>query len=159
MNINIGELCFIKDDFFELVNDPYLKKNYLSSQRPHYFAVRDIETSLIWMIPISSKVEKFKEIINSKRLNHKRTDGIKIVKIFGEEQVMLFQDMFPICDKYINNIYIKGGQVVRIADPNKIREIEKQAKKVIKLFRLGIKFTPTQPDVVRIENIMLSEID
>lgn len=47
---------------------------------------------------------------------------------------------------------------MRIADPKLIQELEKTARKVIILIRRGVRFTPTQPDVIRIEQIMLEEL-
>lgn len=71
---------------------------------------------------------------------------------------MLFQDMFPIVEKYIESQYVKGGQPVRIADSKVIQEMEKNARKIINLLRRGIRFTPTQPDVLRIEKMMVEEL-
>lgn len=42
-------------------------------------------------------------------------------------------------------------KIVKIADPKIIKELEKNARKIIKLLHRGIHFTPTQPDVTRIE--------
>lgn len=153
-----GHLYFIKDDFFKRVNEKYLKYNYETTKRPHYFTYRDPNTSLLWVVPCSSKVEKFERIIEDKKAHGKPTDIIKIVKIFDRKHALLFQDMFPILDKYISEPYIKGGQNVAIADPKVIDMLEKNAKKVIGLLKKGIKFTPTQPDVQNIEKLMLIEV-
>lgn len=59
--------------------------------------------------------------------------------------------------KYIDGQYIKSGQPVKIADPKIIQEMKK-AKKIINLLRRGIRFTPTQPNSIRIEKIMLEEL-
>lgn len=59
---------------------------------------------------------------------------------------------------YIDGQYIKGGQPVRIADPKIILEMEKNARKIINLLHRGVRFTPTQPDVMKIEKIMLEEL-
>lgn len=66
--------------------------------------------------------------------------------------------MFPIIAAYIDGQYIKGGQPVRIADPKIIQKMEKNAKKVINLLHRGVRFTPTQPDVIKIEKMMLAEL-
>ena len=158
MEILVGSLCFVTDELFLRVNDPYLKINYETTKRPHYFAVRDEKSELYWLVPCSSKIEKFELLIQKKKEAHKPTDTIKIVKIFGKKTVLLFQDMFPVTESYIDGPYIKGGQYVRIADPKLVLELEKTAKKVIKLLHKGVKFTPTQPDINRIENFMLGEL-
>ena len=72
--------------------------------------------------------------------------------------VLLFQDMFPVIARYIDGQYIKGGQPVRIADPKLIQELEKNARKIINLLHRGVRFTPTQPDIIKIEKSMLEEL-
>lgn len=158
MEILAGSLYFVSDDFFAKIQDPYLKINYEDTKRPHYFALKDSKTELYWLIPCSSKTEKFERLIMKKQEQNKPTDTIQIVKIFGCKTVLLFQDMFPVTAKYIDGQYIKGGQPVRIADPKLIQALEKNAKKIINLLHRGVRFTPTQPDVIRIEKIMLEEL-
>ena len=46
MEIIAGSLYFISNEFFAKVNDPYLKINYESTKRPHYFAFLDNATGL-----------------------------------------------------------------------------------------------------------------
>lgn len=158
MEIMTGSLYFVSDDFFAKIQDPYLKINYKDTKRPHYFAFKDSKTGLYWLVPCSSKIEKFERLIQKKQEQHKPTDTIKIVKIFDQKTVLLFQDMFPITAAYIDGQYIKGGQPVRIADPKIIQEMEKNAGKIINLLHRGVRFTPTQPDVMKIEKIMLEEL-
>lgn len=158
MKITAGNVYFVRDSFFQKVMDPYLKINYDTTKRPHYFAFQDEETSLYWLVPCSSKTEKFERILEQKKERHKPTDTIKIVTIQNRKTALLFQDMFPTTAGYIDGPYIRGGQPVYIADLKVVRELEKTAKKVIKLIRRGIKFTPTQPDVNRIEKLMLEEL-
>lgn len=158
MKIDAGNLYFVSNKFFTKVNDPYLKINYENTKRPHYFAFLDKETGLYWLVPCSSKVEKFEHLIRKKKEQHKPTDTIRIVKIFDRKTVLLFQDMFPATAQYIDGQYIKGGQAVRIADPKLIQELEKTARKIIGLLHRGVRFTPTQPDAVRIERSMIEEL-
>lgn len=158
MEILTGYLYFVSDDFFEKIQDPYLKVNYEDTKRPHYFAFVDNITGLYWLVPCSSKIEKFERLILKKQEQHKPTNTIKIVKIFDRKTALLFQDMFPVTAKYINGQYIKGGQRVRIADPKLIQELEKNAKKIINLLHKGVRFTPTQPNITKIEEIMLKEL-
>ena len=157
MEILAGGLYFVADAFFARVNDPYLKINYDSTKRPHYFAFRDDKTQLYWLVPCSSKVDKFERLIEKKKERHKPTDAIRIVRIFDRRTALLFQDMFPVLEGYIDGAYIKGGQPVRIADPKVIQELEKTARKTIAMLHRGVRFTPTQPDAIRIEKMMLEE--
>lgn len=67
--------------------------------------------------------------------------------------------MFPVLEKYIESPYKKQNAFMEIKDPKKISAIEKNAKKIIKLIRHGIKFTPTQPDIIKVEGLMLYELE
>ncbi len=158
MEIVAGNLYFVSNDFFAKIQDPYLKINYANTKRPHYFAFKDSKTNLYWLVPCSSKVEKFERLIHKKQEEHKPTDTIKIVNVFDRRTVLLFQDMFPVTAKYINGQYIKGNQPVRIADPKVVQDLEKNAYKIRNLLHRGVRFTPTQPDIIRIEEIMLTEL-
>ena len=157
MDIIKGGLYFVDDSFFEKINDPFLKINYNSTDRPHYYAYQDPLTSLYWLVPCSSQIEKFENIIRKKKIRHTPADGIKIIKIQGRKTVLLFQDMFPATKQYIREPYMRNGRIIQIIDPKIIQEFDKHAKKVISLFRHGVRFTPTQPDVLRIEKLMLAE--
>jgi len=48
----------LKDQFFVDFPDPYLKGNK-GEHRPHYFALRDKKTQLIWMIPMVISAKMF----------------------------------------------------------------------------------------------------
>ena len=155
--VKAGCLYFVDDAFFEKVNDPNLKINYDKTSRPHYMAFYDTATSLYWLVPCSSKVDKYERIIDQKQKSRKPTDSIKVVKIQNKKAVLLFQDMFPTCDRYIREQYIRGGQAVYIANPNVVKELEKTARKIIILLKRGVRFTPTQPNILLIEKLMQQE--
>lgn len=159
MNFVSGRLYFIKDEFFETVGEEYLKMNKSDTQRPHYYAFKDFSTSLLWVIPCSSQIDKYKAIIDKKKKDGKKHNHIQIIKVNGIDQAFLFQDMFPIIEKYIKNPYIKQKAFMEIKDPKKLSAIENNANDIIKLMRHGVKFTPTQPDVIRIEKLMLEELE
>lgn len=140
----------IKDEFFEYVNEPYLKGNK-KNNRPHYYCFKDHDSDLLWMIPLSSRIEKYKKIVKKVEKNNKRCDIIHIVKLDNnKESVFLIQDIFPITEKYIEREYTIANNHFRITSEKVALDMEKKAKKVIKLLKNGIKFTPTQPDISKI---------
>ncbi len=159
MEIITGNFYFVSDKFFKKVDDTNLKMNYDTTQRPHYFALRDKKTDLLWLVPCSTKVEKFERIIEKRKQYNRPNDTIKIVTIQNKKTVLLLQDMFPITENYITNQYIRGGQPVRIANVDIVADIERSARRVAILLRQGVKFTPTQPNVLRIEQLMLEELN
>lgn len=132
-------------------------QNKSTTKRPHYYAVRDRKTGLYWMIPCSSKVEKYQRIIDRRNKGGHATATIKIKSIAGRKSALLLQDMFPVSEKYVEPYY-RGGHPVRIGDPDIIKELERASNQVIGMIRAGIKFTKYQPDTMRIERLLLEEI-
>lgn len=95
----------------------YLKGNK-EANRPHYYCFKEEKVGLYWMIPLSSKVEKYKRIMNQK----------------------------------IERKYTIANNHLRVTSEHSAIEIEKKAKKVMNMLKKGIKFTPTQPDILKIMN-------
>ena len=81
----------------------------------------------------------------------KPCDIIHIVKLDdSRESAFLIQDMFPITEKYIEREYTIAGNHLMVTSEHVARTIEQKAKKVLKMLKRGVKFTPTQPDVLSI---------
>ena len=140
----------IKDKFFTDTPDPYLKGNK-AGNRPHYYCFEDSDTGKFWMIPLSSRIDKYKKIVENKEKAGKPCDIIHIVKLDdSRESAFLIQDMFPITEKYIEREYTIAGNHLMVTSEHVARTIEKKAKKVLKMLKRGVKFTPTQPDVLTI---------
>ena len=76
MNFVSGRLYFIKDEFFENVGEEYLKMNKDDTQRPHYYAFKDSSTGLLWVIPCSRQINKYKTIIENKKKAGKKHNHI-----------------------------------------------------------------------------------
>ena len=66
----------------------------------------------------------------------------------SRESVFLIQDMFPITEEYIDREYTIAGNHLLLTSEHTARTIEQKAKKVMAMLKRGVKFTPTQPDVV-----------
>lgn len=58
------------------------------------------------MIPLSSRIDKYKKIVDNKKKAGKPCDIIHIVKLDDDrESAFLIQDMFPITEEYIEREY------------------------------------------------------
>ena len=138
------------------MNDPYLKGNK-EANRPHYYCFKEETIGLFWMIPLSSKIDKYIKIINKKIANGKPCDILHIMKLDNnKESVFLIQDMFPITENYIERTYTIANNHLTVTSEHSALEIEKKAKKVMNMLKKGIKFTPTQPDVNKIINKLMN---
>ena len=140
----------IKDKFFKDMQDPYLKGNK-AENRPHYYCFEDTNTGIYWMIPLSSRIDKYRRIMEKKEKARKPCDILHIAKLDNaRESVFLIQDMFPITEEYIEREYTIDGSHLMLTSEHVIKKIEQKAKKVMGMLKRGIKFTPTQPDVIAI---------
>ena len=140
----------IKDKFFEDMPDPYLKYNK-AENRPHYYCFEDETTGIFWMIPLSSRIDKYRRIMDKKEKTGKPCDTIHIVKLDDDrESAFLMQDMFPVTEDYIEREYTIAGNHLMLTSEHTAKEIDRKAKKVISMLKRGVKFTPTQPDALAI---------
>ena len=83
MRIKTGYLYHIKDEYFNKINDKNLMQNHeRGKKRPTYFTIKD--GKILWFIPVSSKVDKYKKIVNNKIKKYGFCNTILIEKIFGK---------------------------------------------------------------------------
>lgn len=148
----------IKDSFFVEMDDPYLKGNK-SANRPHYYCFQET-TDVYWMIPLSSRIEKYKAIMSKQEAKGYKCNTLHIVRLDdGRESVFLIQDIFPVTVEYIERAYTIAGNPLFLTSEKTAGVIDKKARKVIKLIKHGVKFTPTQPDVLLIlEKLKLKKL-
>ena len=73
--------------------------------RPTFYCLRDNKTSLLWMVPLSSRVEKFKAIHDKQVTKYGKCLTIVLGEFDGKEAAFLLQNMFPIRDTILT-IYI-----------------------------------------------------
>jgi len=110
------------------------------------------------MIPLSSRIDKYKKIVEEK--SGKPCDIIHIVKLDDNRQsVFLIQDMFPITERYIEREYTIAGNHLRLTSEHMAKEIEQKARKVMGMLKRGIKFTPTQPNVMTILDKLKNRVE
>ncbi len=82
MKVKTGYLYHIKDDFFDKVNNKGLMINHENGHsRPSYLAISHNE--ILWFIPLSTKIEKYKSIIAKKEKKYGSCKTILIRKIAG----------------------------------------------------------------------------
>ena len=146
MKIDVGKFYFIKDEFFEIVNDKELMKNKENSiKRPCYYCFKSKENEkIIWFIPVSTKIEKYKKIYDKKIQKQKElgknssVDTIVFGYVANTYSTFLIQNMFSVTEKYIECKYVKNK--VEITVSNRLQEeIIFKANKVLNLYKNGMK--------------------
>lgn len=155
MKIQTGFLYHIKDEFFDIVDDENLMTNHeRGKKRPTYFTIKDKE--FLWFIPLSSKVEKYKNIIDRKIKKYGYCNTIMIEKIFNKDTVILLQNAFPTLEKYIDHIHTIDNKPAKV--PEKLEKIIlENFEKLLILKSKGIDLFFT--DIDKIKNLMLNELE
>jgi hypothetical protein len=106
-DIKPGYVYHIKDTYFDLAQDDKLMRNYEDgAYRPTYFCVEDEKTGLLWVIPMSSKVEKYMGYMEKDIKRYGECLKIVIGEYVNANAAFLLQNMFPILPKYIDHIHI-----------------------------------------------------
>lgn len=77
----------------------------------------------------------------------------------NRQSVFLIQDMFPITERYIEREYTIAGNHLRLTSEHMAKEIEQKARKVMGMLKRGIKFTPTQPNVMTILDKLKNRVE
>ncbi len=146
MQINIGCFYFIKDSFFDIIDDSELMQNKENgNKRPCYYCFKSkTYDDIIWFIPVSTKIEKYQKIYNYKiqkqiKLGKKPSiDTIVFGNVANTYSVFLIQNMFPVTKKYVESQYIKNKVAIRLS--NKLQtEVIYKANKVLNLYNHGMK--------------------
>lgn len=131
MKIETGYLYHIKDEFFDIVNDENLMTNHeRGKRRPTYFTIKDGD--ILQFIPLSSKVDKYKKIIDKKIEKYGFCNTIFIRKVLDEDSAILFQNVFPTLEKYIDHVHTFNGSPAKVGSLLK-KEILNNFENLLKL--------------------------
>lgn len=156
MKFEKGYAYHIKDDFFDKIKDPNLMQNKENgSYRPTYYCMKDKNTNLLWVVPMSTKVEKYQAIYDKQLAKYGKCLTIVIGKYDGKKAAFLLQNMFPITERYLDHIHIKKGNPVPVHTSIQ-KVIEKNMKQLKQLIKRNIKVVFC--DVKKIEKLMLLEM-
>ena len=152
-DIQSGYVYHIKDSYFDIAQDDKLMKNYEGgAYRPTYFCLEDLKTGLLWVIPMSTRIEKFQSIIEKDINRYGECLKIIIGEYNGRENAFLLQNMFPIIKKYIDHIHTVNGNPIPVHSDLQTK-IDRNFREVMRLHKLGIKVV--FPDIDRLEKLML----
>ena len=154
MQVQTGYLYHIKDEFFDKVKDRGLSINHENGHsRPSYLAIKDKD--VLWFIPLSSKVDKYKPIIKKKERKYGYCKTILIKEIAGREEVILIQNAFPTIEKYVKSQHMIEGKYIKISSALK-KEIVNDLEYMFTLKKKGLNLFFT--DIDKIKKIMLEEL-
>lgn len=140
--IETSGLYIIKDQYFvDFPSTKYMDNK--SQNRPHYYAIKD-DFGLYWMIPLSSKVDKFR----TKILDVESKSGagscflFAIAPVYGRERAFIISEMFPVTEEYILRPYTIDGEPYRIQSKEIQKTIKKKALRFLKMVERGLVKSP-----------------
>ena len=146
MQIDVGYFYFIKDSFFDIMDDPELMKNKESgNKRPCYYCIKSKKyDNIIWFIPVSTKIEKYKKVYDrkiQKQIKLGKNPSVDTI-VFGDiantYSAFLIQNMFPVTLDYIESQYIKNKVPIKVSNQLQT-EIIYKSNKVLNLYNHGMK--------------------
>lgn len=142
-----GKFYYIKDEYYQRFSKCSLMGNKEEDERgkhgrPCFYCFRDEE--YCWMIPISSKMEKYKNLYQEKIKRYPDYDGIRFGYVNGENRAFLVQNAFPVTPEYVEGEYrIEKNSVPVTIAPDLASELNGVMRKVIRLYKRGIKIVIT----------------
>lgn len=136
MKLQTGYIYHIKDEFFNIMDDKNLMMNHeRGRKRPTYFTIKDKD--ILWFIPLSSKVDKYKRIIDKKIKRYGFCNTILIRNVISKPCAILLQNAFPTLEKYIDHVHIANFVPTKVSAKLK-EEILHNFKYIMKLKKKGI---------------------
>ena len=149
VKVQTGYLYHIKDEFFDRINNKGLMINHENGHsRPSYLAIKDDD--ILWFIPLSTKIEKYKTIIDKKEKKYGTCKTILIKKI-----AILIQNAFPTLEKYIQSRHTIDGKFIKISSAVE-KEIIDDFEYMLSLKSSGLNLFFT--DIDYIKNLMIEEL-
>lgn len=160
--MTLGSFYFISNIYYDKFKNCGLMENkeYMdggTGGRPCYFSFKEENTDLYWMVPISSQIDKYEAQRQIAIGKFGICDGIVFGHVLGEKRAFLIQNMCPITDRYIDNIYIDKSSENPVTIPNDLKsEINAKVRKAVRLYRRGTKIVLTK--ILDIEKVLLDEL-
>lgn len=155
MKVKTGYLYHIKDEYFNIVNDSSLMQNHeKGKKRPTYFTIKD--KNILWFISISSKVDKYRKIIDRKIEKYGFCNTIIIRKIADTDAAILLKNAFPTLERYIDHVHTVDGVPLSVTTDLQ-NEIKSLFKNMIGLKKRGTNLFFT--DIDKIKEKMLKELN
>lgn len=149
-----GYFYYITDEYYNKFANCALmgnKESDISGKhgRPCYYCFE--YNGLYWMIPISSRVEKYQKLYDQKMERYKGSyDGIRFGFVNGQKRAFLIQNLCPVTEKYIACQYKIEKDTVPVSVNDKLsKELNTIVRKVLRFYyEKGVKIIMTDLDTI-----------
>lgn len=133
MNVGQYGLCIISDQYFK----DFPSVRHMSNKheaRPYYLAVKEVN-GIIWVVPISSKVEKYKAKIHCDEEKYGSSVFHYITKIKGVDRAFLIGNIIPVSEEYIKKPFTMGGMPYVIENREDRKQIQNKVSRYLSLVK------------------------
>lgn len=130
-------LYIVKDEYFtDFPSDHWMWNK--SQRRPHYYALKD-PSGLLWLVPMSSKVENYAAKIA--RVERQRGAGnclyYHIGRVGGRQSAFIISGMFPVTERYIQKPFTINAVPYVVRNSSLNRQLRSKAMRYLKLLEGG----------------------
>lgn len=157
-----AQLYFLTDQYYQDFRDDKLMKNKdridgVLHNRPCFFAFQDSKNQKIfWVVPISSRYEKFKKIEQDKIKRYGHCNTIRFGTVLGRNAAFLIQNICPATENYLTEYIDKNNCPIRI-DNRVAADVVKNAREVLGMAKRGAKVI--FPDIFTIYRTLEKRIE
>ena len=115
---------------------------------------KDDNTGLLWVVPMSRRIDKYQAIIDKDVLRYGKCLKINIGEYANRPNAFLFQNMFPLLPKYIDHVHVINQNPVPVS--KRLQTVlDRSFRNVLRLHKRGAKIV--FPDIDRLERLMLND--
>ena len=155
-----GYVYHIKDEFFEKMDKEIPDNKLMANKengnyRPTYYCTKDENTGLLWVVPMSTKFDKYQAEYDKQVARFGSCLKIVLGEFDQQKSAFLLQNMFPITGEYLDHVHTRSGKAIRVENDIQ-KTIRSNMKRLKELTKRGKKVTFT--DFVQMEKIMLDEL-
>lgn len=147
-----GKFYYITDEYFDKFNGHGVLLNKAEDEfgkhgRPCFYCFK--AEDFCWMIPISSKVEKYEKIFEEKKKRYPNYDGIRFGYVNGNKRAFLTQNICPVTEKYVDSEYMINHNTVSVTISSELgKELNGIARKIIRFYKKGTRIVLTDLDYI-----------
>lgn len=148
-----NSLCKLSDRYFAEFASPNHVFNK-QENRPYFYAVRG-NNGIVWLIPLSSKVEKYRAKIKTEEEKYGECVFCYIARVKKRESAFLIGNVIPVTDEYIKGPFTVNNVPFVIENKNDIKQIKKRLNRYLAMVKQG-KMKPAV-NILEIEKKLLEK--
>ena len=145
-------LCKVSDSYFAEFSSPRHMFNK-HENRPYYLAIKE-QNGIIWLVPLSSQVEKYRAKLEADERIHGESIFCYIARVKDRESAFLIGNVIPVTEEYILGPFTLSGRPFVLEDRADIKAIRSKVRRYLALVRRG-KLQPAV-DILSIERVLLN---